>query len=338
MARTRSLRSTQKRKSRARRRLPRAPHTRQICPGMEIPANIPGLDTAIALHTQGDYDQAIEHLCAAITDDLPALYQVVCLKMLVEWCAQQDRPMDAKHHSGRAVAIADKAFGARDIMTLMLRNSHLYWMNVCGYGEVAQKYYPALVDDIEQALGRDHDLCWAARNNAIMPLKDQGLWEEAAEAYQQLADDMSDYLYASHPNLLAVRRHLGQAYSMAGHYDRAISVFSDLLATLLTTTSRGNDTILSLRDDIAENHFYAGRKDDARDMWTVLAADCLRYLGPAHPLTIRQHTIQISFAIDDGDEIAVDQWMQRLREAIPPDGDMSDLPPLEFLIRNPWAD
>ncbi|WP_026460787.1 tetratricopeptide repeat protein [Schaalia suimastitidis] len=253
----------------------------------------------------GDYDTAITTLEAVIAaEDLPTRLKVHLLKTLVDWCAQDERWAEAGRHASRGAALACAELEENDELTFVARNADLYWKCINGYALAAKREYPRLIADVTAALGADHPLTHAARNNSAMPYKYCSDFKEAANIYRDLAQDMRDQVGPRDIFLHTVYMNLAETLALAGQIADSNKVYEDLLADLLDYRQPDDEMVLSIRHEIAGNVFAQGNIDEALQLWALLRKDCQQHLGNHHPLTMQQHGVYLSV------QLAEENWSE----------------------------
>ncbi|QWW19044.1 hypothetical protein I6B53_07875 [Schaalia sp. 19OD2882] len=279
------------------------------------PYEVPGLSAALRTHQHGSVARAIDmvdEILAEHGSEISPIAKIHVLKLLVDWHAEVGNEMEAKRRASRAVRVAMAELGPLHEITLVMRNSELYWMCVCGYEDLALNAFAQLLRDIRRAPEVPPGFEFVVRNNSAMPLKAKGLWERAARVYRDLVADMQGTVDQGDPMYLMTRNNLGEVLAMDRRFAESTAVYEGLMEDLLESHHCGDERILELRHLIALNHHEDGNVALAREQWSILVEDCRRHLGETHSLTGRQRMLQVGLALDDGDTWRAARWCRAL--------------------------
>ncbi len=267
---------------------------------------------------QGRFDEAVLLMeTALIKGEADPRSRVLMRKLLVDWYAALERDEDCLRIAREARGDARQSLGEIDELTLMVRNSLLYWMCCTGQGAEAVVQFPDLIRDIEDHVGPTEELAWAARMNSAMPLKAVGDLEGAEAVYRSLIADMERVLPSTDLMLLTARDNLAECLSAIEDYDASTSLYEDILAELRSFTGPEDARVLRVRDEIATNALLQGRDDRARELCTALVGDCRQSLGEMHRETISLRITLLALATEADDGRAMARWAGELLDHLP---------------------
>lgn len=279
------------------------------------PYEVDGLPQALGLHACGKVEEAIKSVRTILEEreaELSDVVQIHLCKLLVDWHGQIGCEVEARRWAGRGVKISEQHLGVSDPLSLTMRSCELYWMCMCGYGELALEKFPKLLREVKRSSHMPRTFEFVVRNNSAMPFKLRGQWGKVVKLYRSLVEDMEKELDPFDPMRLMARHNLGEALAMDGHYAASNEVFEALMVDLLGRVHHGDERILEIRHRIAGNNHEAGDKNLAREQWSVLVEDCRKHLGETHPFTARQRELQLSLALGEGDNGRAAYWCRTI--------------------------
>lgn len=298
------------------------------------------MDMALELASKGDLAGAIgvgRLLLEEIDESEEPLGRMAFFRLLIEWSARLERPMDCKRFASRAVDWGSKRLGEECEAVLIARNSELYWMCEVGYDRLAARRFPALLRAASEALGEDSELTWAIRVNSAMPYKASGDFAGAIGVYRDLVVDMAERLPSDDPLLMTVRDNLAEALEMDGQYEEAKVIYESLLDEALRSWGPQDQRVLRIRSEIARARFLLGDREGAFAQWRELSELGARLLGEHHPRTVQILSLLLAAAIDLGDEETVVELAERFVADPPPEFDVLDLEGFALLAEDARA-
>ena len=279
------------------------------------------LARAVGLAEAGDPEAAIDQAEELLHDEgsgLSITARLGVYKMLIEWHGQAGRPDQCRRLASAALDEAREELPDDDEIVLVLRNSEVYWMCVCGLEDLAQPRFESLLRDVERVLGPTHPLSWAVRNNAAMPLKIRGDHAGAARIYRGILADMEAVLDESDVLALTARDNYAEALAASGDYDAAIDHYQRILDILSRSFPAGDWRSLRVRDEIARVNWAKGEVQCAEQLWTVLLDDCREYLGECDEMTAGLRMRLMGVRLESGDLAAALEAGEELSRHLPP--------------------
>lgn len=267
------------------------------------------MEEALLSAEQGRFEQAIDTaLCLLQSGELEADDHLAFVLLLVEWNGEMGAFMECRRLCGQAVEWGTKVFGARDPRVLFARSLELYWMCEVGYDVLAEHRFAALIRDVKDVLGTEHDLWWQVRANSAMPAYMQGRFKEAADIYREILADSAECLPCNDLRVLSVRDHYADMLFLDGQYAEALLVYSSILKTREQECGRKDRSVFQVRYNIARTRFASGDHVRALEDWICLVDDLEGSVGSGDDLTISCRCLLIAAALgSDQNAIAAEQ-------------------------------
>ncbi|MEB3268933.1 MAG: CHAT domain-containing protein [Leptolyngbya sp.] len=236
--------------------------------------------------TQGRYDEAADHLQAALAvrrATLGASDPAIAdgLNRLASLRAAQGRYGDAIRDYGAAIALRQTQLGPDHPDVGQSLNGLAGVYQAQGRYDEAEALFQQTLALYRRAYGADHLFVATVLNNLGLLYQDQGRYEEAADLLQQALTLRTAQLPANHPDLAVSANNLALAQWGLGRYpeaaaglQRAIAAYGALGRLLSLATSWNNLALV-----------YHAQGDAAAGWIPLQTALTLRQetLGPSHP-------------------------------------------------------
>ncbi|WP_052494251.1 tetratricopeptide repeat-containing protein [Nitrosospira sp. NpAV] len=168
---------------------------------------------------------------------------------------------------------------------------------------------------VETAVGTDHPVTLAMRNNIAHSTAECGDPREALQLFETLLPDQERVLGSDHPDTLMTRSNIAYSTGLCGDVHRALCLAEALLPDQERVSGPDYPATLTNRNNIAHWTGDCGNPRKALRLFQKLLPDQERVLGPGHLATLKTRSNIALWTGNSGDT----REALRLAEALFPD-------------------